>query len=59
VVFYLCSQDDRGHAYCSEPCRAAGRARTRRAANARGAADAAGSVDALRPQSSVSRAISR
>lgn len=34
-IFFICRRDDRGHAYCGEPCREAGYARTKKAARRR------------------------
>ena len=34
-LFAICAACDRGHAYCTSPCRTAGRRRCVRAANAR------------------------
>jgi len=34
-IFFICRRDDRGHAYCGEPCREAGYTRTRKEARRR------------------------
>ena len=34
-IFFICQRDDRGHAYCREPCREKGYARNKKAARRR------------------------
>jgi hypothetical protein len=45
ALFAICLACDRGHAYCSSPCRGAGRQRSVRAARTRHRASVEGQLD--------------